>query len=86
MHETLLQFLMRASLPILILLLIFLCMAWLVGEANGTNRWRYDERNPYRRYCKKCGQQQDMYQHALGAVEWCDMSTDHAERHKTAKN
>lgn len=46
--------------------------------------WRYDKRNPYRRYCKKCGQQQDQYQHALGAVEWCDMGTSHAERHRLA--
>lgn len=43
--------------------------------------WRYDSRNPYRRYCKKCGQQQDQYQSVLGGTEWCDMSTDHAERH-----
>lgn len=23
--------------------------------------WRYDERNPARRFCKECGQQQDLY-------------------------
>jgi len=27
--------------------------------------WRYDGRNPYRRYCKTCGQQQDQYEFAL---------------------
>lgn len=33
----------------------------LVQLRNWLSPWRYDERNPARRYCKECGQQQDLY-------------------------
>ena len=45
--------------------------------ARASNPWRYDERNPYRRYCKHCGTQQDQYQHALGGVSWEYVGTIH---------
>lgn len=28
--------------------------------------WRYDERNPYRRYCKECGTQQSAFSYWSG--------------------
>jgi hypothetical protein len=45
----------------LILFLISMIMRWAVMVATGTNRWRYDERNPYRRYCKTCGTGQELW-------------------------
>ena len=32
--------------------------------------FRYDKSNPYRRYCKKCGQQQDMYGCCMNCPGW----------------
>ena len=32
--------------------------------------FRGDERNPYRRYCKKCGQQQDAHGRSYNKSNW----------------
>jgi len=39
--------------------------------------FQYDNYNPYRRYCKKCGQQQDLYTYNLISrfSWWEDMGT-----------
>lgn len=41
---------------------VIMCIiAALIGCAHAFSPWRYDERNPARRFCKECGQQQDLY-------------------------
>lgn len=32
--------------------------------------FKYDENNPYRRYCKICGQQQDLHAYKWGSRRW----------------
>lgn len=42
------------------LVALIICLgafAW----AHDRHTWRYDERNPYRRYCRHCGQRQELY-------------------------
>lgn len=37
------------------------------------NLFDYDETNPYRRYCRKCGQQQDAFTYDLSqGRQWCE--------------
>ena len=51
---------------ILILLFIaclfFFVLYQFVSALDEGSHWRWDDRNPYRRYCIHCDQQQDFYQ------------------------
>lgn len=42
---------------------LMVIIAGAMGLARALSPWRYDERNPARRFCKECGQQQDLYGH-----------------------
>lgn len=42
-------------------LIVGLLLIGLLGIIVERKDWRYDERNPCRRYCRHCGQQQDEF-------------------------
>lgn len=55
---------------VLFMLIVGAFLAALLYWAKPDKGWEYDERNPHRRYCKKCGMQQDCYQYWNGAISW----------------
>lgn len=44
--------------------------AYLLLRAHPSNRYRWDERNPYRRWCNRCGREQNQYRSAIGPDTW----------------
>ena len=46
---------------IIFLLIPIFGLVYLIYSMFVRTKFDYDKNNPYRRYCKKCGQQQDMY-------------------------
>jgi hypothetical protein len=44
-----------------IIVLWLLVLSGVIALVYARHPWRYDERNPARRYCKECGQQQDLW-------------------------
>ena len=62
---------------IVAIVIAFAILFVLCWAAEVLSMWRHDERNPYRRYCKYCGQQQDFYEPG----GWQDVGTNHEDRH-----
>lgn len=54
---------------ILFSILGFLYLVWRWATTEDRT-FVHDRHNPYRRYCKCCGKQQDLYQHHNGAKTW----------------
>lgn len=46
---------------------------WLWWAFREGNRYRYDPRNQYRRYCTRCGQEQNLYVSSDNASCWESM-------------
>jgi len=53
-----------------IYLLVCLVFSLLYMGVNVARPWKYDKCNPYRRWCKRCGQQQSVMQYWTGASRW----------------
>ena len=44
-----------------VLLLLIFGIMWIINWLEGNDLFEWDDRNPYRRHCKKCGQRQEKY-------------------------
>lgn len=76
---------MNIIIPFLLILLCLFLIYKIFFEQSKI--FRYDSKNPYRRYCKKCGQQQDQFTYSFShrITWWEDIGEIHDEKCKCHK-
>lgn len=63
---------LKALLPLAIIVAGLIGLFWSLAPGK---RYVWDEHNPFRRFCKRCGQRQEQHRNALGADTWEAMGT-----------